>query len=228
MRTTLRHTPYYFVIDSIGGMYEGYSETDCKFIRDTHMPELGKAMAEEYMDQWMHDMVEYYTNRAEELEIPMLDVKFEHTASARGNWHKVQVDLGKVDYDEFESCHTLFIAAGDNVDTQSVLMYNQMEDMIESIFPYDQAVRNAEEMVSLYARRIQAKLRCPSNTGGWDQHYAHQISYAYDCLSEVIKDLHDGQDVMVDIDDCCVHYMPVKRMKRLMYDAQDRIVSQPQ
>lgn len=226
MDTTLNPMPCYFVIESIGGMYEGYSDTTCRIIHSPHTRrgwyagednlKLGKGQAEAYIDKWMQDMVEYYTNRAEELQIPMLDVEFTHEACNKGMWHKVHVDLGEVDYDEFESCHTLVVHGGyDDVGPHTVLLYDQHNDMVDWVVNDTQAMRLAAECMSLEVQRIKRKIHRDKEQE-YDLKYAmNNVIYAYDTLAEVVRDLERGDSVMVDIDDTCTHYFPVRDMKEI-------------
>ena len=78
MKTNLRIAPHYFVIDSIGGMHEGYSDTTCRRVEDVVTPELGKALVEEYIDQWIHDKHEYYSVLCEELGVDDKHIKVIH------------------------------------------------------------------------------------------------------------------------------------------------------
>ena len=224
MKTNLRTAPHYFVIDSIGGMHEGYSDTTCRRVEDVVTPELAKAMVEEYMDQWMHGMVEHYTHQAEELQIPLQDVKFKHEECEHGGWHRVYVDLGDTDYDEFESCCTLFIQVYDGVMLgDGVVVYDQMDDMVLTITHKSTAIRMAEEGISLEVERLKRKI---SEDGTLDlKYYTNSLIYCYDCLADVVRDLEWPQDVMVDIDDTCTHYFPVQKVKRLMYDYTNKITT---
>ncbi len=226
MNTNLRTAPHYFVIDSIGGMYEGYSETTCRRVEDVAAPELAKAMVEEYMDQWMHGMVEHYTHQAEEQQVPLQDVKFKHEECKHGGWHRVSVDLGDADYDEFASCCTLFIQVYDGVMLgDGVVVYDQMDDVVRTITHKSTAIRMAEESISIDVERIKAKMYDPTNLGGWDRHYTDKIVYAYDCLADVVRSLEWPEPVMVDIDDTCTYYFPVQKVKRLMYDYTNKITT---
>ena len=225
MNTNLRIAPHYFIIDSIGGMYEGYSDTTCRRVEDVVTPELGKALVEEYMDQWMHDAVELYTSQAEELQIPLQDVKFKHEECKLGGWHRVTVDLGDADYNEFDSCCTLFIQVYDGVMLgDAVVVYDQMDDMVRTITQRSTAIRMAEECISLEVERIKHLLYI--GDGRVDKTYeykVHNLIYCYDCLAEVVRELEYPSDVMVDIDDSCTHYFPAQKCKRLVWLNGSRI-----
>jgi hypothetical protein len=226
MDTTLNPAPCYFVIDSIGGLYEGYSDTTCRIIhspytrRGWHAGEdnlkLGKAQAEAYIDKWMQDMVEYYTNRAEELQIPMLDVEFTEEACNKGMWYKVHVDLGEVDYEEFESCHTLVVHCGfDDVGPHTVLLYDQQNDMVDWVVNDTQAMRLAAECISLEVNRLKQSLHDEETNPKLYTYRTTSLIFCYDCLADVVRDLERGDSVMVDIDDSCTHYFPVRDMKEI-------------
>jgi len=224
MNTNLRIAPHYFIIDSIGGMYEGYSDTTCRRVEDVVTPELAKAMVEEYMDQWMHDAVELYTSQAEELQIPLQDVKFKHEECKYGGWHRVSVDLGDADYDEFDSCCTLFIQVYDGVMLgDGVVVYDQMDDMVTTITHRSTAIRMAEEGISIEVERIKQKLTDEETDPKLYTYYTQSLIWCYDCLAEVVRDLEYPCDVMVDIDDTCTHYFPVQKCKRLIWLNGSRI-----
>lgn len=89
MNTALRTAPHYFVIDSIGGMNEGYSDTTCRRIEDVAAPELAKAMVEEYIDQWIHTTHEYYSGLCDELGVDIKHIKVIHDECKHGGWHRI-------------------------------------------------------------------------------------------------------------------------------------------
>ena len=226
MNTNLRIAPHYFIIDSVGGMHEGYSDTTCRRVEDVVTPELGKALVEEYIDQWMHDMHQYYTNLAEEMQVPLKDVKFKHDECKYGGWHRVYVDVeasGGIQED-FESAYTLFIQVYDGIMLgDGVVVYDQMDDMVLTITHKSTAIRMAEEGISLEVERIKALLYNKPE-GHIDFSYlTTSLIYCYDCLAEVVRDLEYPQDVMVDIDDTCTHYFPVQKCKRLVWLNGSRI-----
>lgn len=230
MNTTLRTAPHYFVIDSIGGMNEGYSDTTCRRIEDVKAPELAKAMVEEYIDQWIHDMIEHYTNLAEEQMVPTMDVRYNVEECPRGGWVRVTPKFSDntdpTDTDDW-GFHTLFIQVYDGVMLgDGVVVYDQMDDMVRTITHKSTAIRMAEECISIDVERIKAKMYNVTNHGGWDRYYTDKIVYAYDSLAEVVRDLEYPQDVMVDIDDTCTHYFPVQAMKQMVYTNENRITSE--
>ena len=230
MNTTLRTAPHYFVIDSIGGMNEGYSDTTCRRIEDVKAPELAKAMVEEYIDQWIHDMIEHYTNLAEEQMVPTMDVRYNVEECPRGGWVRVTPKFSDntdpTDTDDW-GFHTLFIQVYDGVMLgDGVVVYDQMDDMVRTITHKSTAIRMAEECISIEVERIKAKVYDVTNHGGWDRHYTNSLIYAYDSLAEVVRDLEYPQDVMVDIDDTCTHYFPVQAMKQMVYTNENRITSE--
>ena len=223
MNTALRIAPHYFVIDSIGGMNEGYSDTTCRRVEDVITPELGKALVEEYIDQWMHDIHEHWESEHG------IDVKFGHEECPHGGWHRVYVnldhfspDMADVDIDEG---HTLFIQVYDGVMLgDGVVVYDQMDDKVRTITSRSTAIRMAEEGISLEVERIKHLLYIGG--GRVDKKYeykVHNLIYCYDCLAEVVRDLEYPQEVMVDIDDTCTHYFPVEKCKRLIYLNGSRI-----
>ena len=230
MNTTLRTAPHYFVIDSIGGMNEGYSDTTCRRIEDVKAPELAKAMVEEYIDQWIHDMIEHYTNLAEEQMVPTMDVRYNVEECPRGGWVRVTPKFSdNTDPTDIEDWgfHTLFIQVYDGVMLgDGVVVYDQIDDMVRTITHKSTAIRMAEECISIEVERIKAKVYEVTNHGGWDRYYTDKIVYAYDSLAEVVRDLEYPQDVMVDIDDTCTHYFPVQAMKQMVYTNENRITSE--
>lgn len=232
MKTNLRTAPHYFIIDSIGGMNEGYSETTCRRVEDVVTPELGKALVEEYIDQWTHDKLEYYVQSIEESGAKFdLPVRYDIEECPYGGWVKLTPKFDENLEPEFLDdlgYHTLFIQVYDGVMLgDSVLVYDQMDDTVTSITHRSTAIRMAEETISIDVQRIKAKLYDPTNLGGWDRHYTDSIVYAYDCLSEVVRELEYPQEVMVDIDDTCTHYFPVEKCKRLVYLNGNRIQTEP-
>ena len=230
MNTTLRTAPHYFVIDSIGGMNEGYSDTTCRRIEDVKAPELAKAMVEEYIDQWIHDMIEHYTNLAEEQMVPTMDVRYNVEECPRGGWVRVTPKFSdNTDPTDIEDWgfHTLFIQVYDGVMLgDGVVVYDQMDDMVRTITHKSTAIRMAEECISIEVERIKAKVYNVTNHGGWDRHYTYAVIHAYDSLAEVVRSLEYPQDVMVDIDDTCTHYFPVQAMKQMVYTNENRIKSE--
>ena len=232
MNTTLRTAPHYFVIDSIGGMNEGYSDTTCRRIEDVKAPELAKAMVEEYIDQWAHERLEYYAERIDNYTIEGTEVdlvRYDIEECPRGGWVRVTPkfsDSIDPEYIDDWGFHTLFIQVYDGVMLgDGVVVYDQMDDMVRTITHKSTAIRMAEECISIEVERIKAKVYNVTNHGGWDRYYTDKIVYAYDSLAEVVRDLEYPQDVMVDIDDTCTHYFPVQAMKQMVYTNDNRITT---
>ena len=228
MNTNLRTAPHYFVIDSIGGMNEGYSDTTCRRVEDVVTPELAKAMVEDYIDQWIHGMIEHYTNLAEEQMVPTMDIKYNVEECPRGGWVKLTPKFSaNTDPEDIEDWgfHTLFIQVYDGVMLgDGVVVYDQMDDKVRTITSRSTAIRMAEEGISLEVERIKHLLYIGG--GRVDKKYeykVHNLIYCYDCLAEVVRDLEYPQEVMVDIDDTCTHYFPVEKCKRLIYLNGSRI-----
>ena len=229
MNTTLRIAPHYFVIESIGGMNEGYSDTTCRRVEDVLSPELAKAMVEEYIDQWIHGMIEHYTNLAEEQMVPTMDVKYNVEECPRGGWVRVTPKFSDntdpTDIDDW-GFHTLFIQVYDGVMlSDGVVVYDQMDDMVRTITHKSTAIRMAEECISIEVERIKRQVRTDTLTVLTEdlKHITNSLVYAYDCLAEVVRELEYPQEVMVDIDDSCTHYFPVEKCKRLIYLNGSRI-----
>ena len=210
-------------------MHEGYSDTTCRRVEDVVTPELGKAMVEEYIDQWIHDMHKHYEGLCEELEVDPKHIKVIHDECKYGGWHRVCFApdlfhpdlvsiLGDALYD-FESAHTLFIQVYDGVMLgDGVVVYDQMDDMVLTITHKSTAIRMAEETISIEVNRLKQKIYEGEGVLVQDlKYYNTSLFYCYDCLAEVVRDLEWPQDVMVDIDDSCTHYFPVQKVKRLMY-----------
>jgi hypothetical protein len=232
MNTKLRLAPHYFVIDSIGGMNEGYSDTTCRRIEDVIASEYAKAMVEEYIDQWVHDRLEYYAERIENysLRTEVDLVRYDIEECPHGGWVKLTPEfsdsLDPEDIDDW-GFHTLFIQVYDGVMLgDGVVVYDQMDDMVTTITHKHTAMRIAEETISIGVERIKAKVYEVTNHGGWDRHYASNLCYAYDSLAEVVRDLEYPQDVMVDIDDTCTHYFPIQAMKRMTYTDDNKITTE--
>jgi len=225
MNTTLRPAPHYFVIESIGGMNEGYSDTTCRRVEDVIAPELAKAMVEDYIDQWIHDIHEHWKSEHG------IDVKFGHEECPHGGWHRVYVnldhfspDMADVDIDEG---HTLFIQVYNSVMLgDAVIVYDQMDDRVRYIATRSHAIRMAEETISLYADGTKAKMDHDYRKGSDIKYWADNLTYAYDTLAEVVRDLEYPQEVMVDIDDTCTHFFPVEKCKRLIYLNGSRITTE--
>ena len=232
MNTTLRIAPHYFVIESIGGMNEGYSDTTCRRVEDVIAPELAKAMVEEYIDQWIHGMIEHYTNLAEEQMVPTMDVKYNVEECPRGGWVRVTPKFSDntdpTDIDDW-GFHTLFIQVYDGVMlSDGVVVYDQMDDMVRTITHKSTAIRMAEECISIEVERIKRQVRTDTLTVLTEdlKHITNSLVYAYDCLAEVVRELEYPCDVMVDIDDSCTHYFPVEKCKRLIYLNGSRITTE--
>ena len=231
MNTALRTAPHYFVIDSIGGMNEGYSDTTCRRIEDVKAPELGKALVEEYIDQWIHDKHEYYEGLCEELEVDSNVVKVIHDECKYGGWHRVcfapdHFSPELAEQVDFESAHTLFIQVYDGVMLgDGVVVYDQMDDMVRTITHKSTAIRIAEESISLEVERIKRLLHNKPERHIDMSYLTNNLIYCYDCLAEVVRDLEYPQDVMVDIDDSCTHYFPIQAMKQMVYTNDNRITT---
>ena len=232
MNTNLRIAPHYFIIDSIGGMNEGYSDTTCRRVEDVVTPELGKALVEEYIDQWMHDMHKHYEDLCKELRVDPNVVKVIHDECKYGGWHRVcfvpdniAPDLhSEGEWLDFESAHTLFIQVYDGVMLgDGVVVYDQMDDMVRTITHKSTAIRMAEEGISLDVERIKALLYNKPERHIDMSYLTTNLIYCYDCLAEVVRDLEWPQDVMVDIDDSCTHYFPTQSCKRLVWLNGSRI-----
>lgn len=230
MKTNLRTAPHYFVIESIGGMHEGYSDTTCRRVEDVVTPELGKALVEEYIDQWIHDKQEYYSGLCEELGVDDRVVPIIHEECKYGGWHRVcfapdhfAPDLcGDETWLEFEDAYTLFIQVYDGIMLgDGVVVYDQYNDMVTTITHKSTAIRMAEECISIEVERI--KVRLLDDKHGLGEHYANNLIYCYDCLADVVRELEYPTDVMVDIDDSCTHYFPVQNVKRLVWLNGSRI-----
>ncbi len=215
---TLRTAPHYFIIDSIGGMNEGYSETTCRRIEDVVSPEYGKSMVEEYLDQWANDISLYYD------ETHSVDINFMHEECPRGGWHKVTPILP--DEAEIEEFHTLFIQVYDGIMLgDGVVVYDQMDDSVQTITHKSTAIRVAEEATTIEVERIKQKVYDETNHGGWDRHYTFSLIQAYDSLADVVRCLEFPQPCMIDIDDCCLHFFPVQAMKVMTYNGNNVIIT---
>ena len=228
MKTNLRTAPHYFIIDSVGGMHEGYSDTTCRRVEDVVTPELGKALVEEYIDQWMHDMHKHYEDLCKELGVDPNVVKVIHDECKYGGWHRVCFVPDNIAPDlhseggwlDFESAHTLFIQVYDGVMLgDGVVVYDQIDDSVTTITHKSTAIRMAEEGISIEVERIKEQIYNGSDISSFNhlKYVNTSLIYCYDCLAEVVRDLEWPQDVMVDIDDSCTHYFPVQKCKRLMY-----------
>lgn len=231
MNTALRTAPHYFVIDSIGGMNEGYSDTTCRRIEDVATPELAKAMVEEYIDQWTHDRLEYYAERIENysLRTEVDLVRYDIEGCPHGGWVKLTPEFSdSIDPEEIDDWgfHTLFIQVYDGVMLgDGVVVYDQMNDMVLTITHKHTAMRMAEECISLEAERIKRYMHTDKERG-YDLKYAmNSLCFCYDSLAEVVRDLEYPQDVMVDIDDSCTHYFPIQAMKQMVYADCNRITT---
>lgn len=233
MNTKLRPAPHYFVIDSIGGMNEGYSETTCRRIEGVAAPELAKAMVEDYIDQWVHDHIEYLgqciSELYEDLDNPVM---YKAEECPYGSWVTLTpVFRDDIDFDGHQALddigfHTLFIQVYDGkMLGDSVVVYDQVDDSVITVTQRSTAIRIAEEAITIDVERVKAKVLDPTNHGGWERHYATKLIYAYDSLAEVVRDLEYPQDCMVDIDDCCMHFFPTQDMKVMTYNQEDRIIT---
>lgn len=213
----------YFIVDSIGGMNEGYSDTTCNQISD--FPDVAKSMVEEYLDQWMHEMTALYTNLAEEMMVPMQNLKFKHEENVNGLWHKVYVDLeasGAL-IEDFPSEHALFIQTHFDTVRPTVVMYNQTEDVVDDVLPKHTAMHRAEEWLSLIVDRMKRNI----HNGDADTMVTTNLIYCYDCLSDVVRELDSAVSTMIDIDDCCMHFFPTEDVCHLNFNTQGRIVQTP-
>jgi len=226
---TLRTAPHYFIIDSIGGMNEGYSETTCRRIEDVVAPEYAKAMVEDYIDQWIHGMIENYTNLAEDHMVPTMDIKYNVEECPRGGWVKITPKFSdNTDPSDIEDWgfQTLFIQVYDGVMLgDSVVVYDQMDDSVQTITHKSTAMRVAEEATSIVVEHIKQKVYEETNHGGWDRHYTTNVIHAYDSLADVVRGLEFPQGCMIDIDDCCLHFFPVQAMRVMTYNGNNVIIT---
>ena len=230
MNTNLRIAPHYFIIDSIGGMNEGYSDTTCRRVEDVVTPELGKALVEEYIDQWTHDRLEYYTERieAETNLISGISVRYDIEECPHGGWVRITPEFSaSLDPEAIDDWgfHTLFIQVYDGVMlSDGVVVYDQMDDMVLTITHRSTAIRMAEEGISIEVERLKRKIYEGEGVLVQDlKYYNTSLFHCYDCLADVVRDLEYPQDAMVDIDDTCTHYFPVEKCKRLIYLNGSRI-----
>ena len=230
MNTALRTAPHYFVIDSIGGMNEGYSETTCRRIEDVKAPELAKAMVEEYIDQWAHDRLKYYTEAIAQTGATFdLPVKYILEECPRGGWVRLTPEFDEnLDTDFLDELghHTLFIQVYDGVMLgDGVVVYDQMDDMVTTITHKHTAIRMAEETISLGVERMKYGMHHDQQRGYDLKYVMNNLFYSYDSLSEVVRDLEYPQDVMLDIDDTCTHFFPIQAMKQMVYTNDNRITT---
>lgn len=230
MNTQLRTAPHYFVIDSIGGMNEGYSDTTCRRIEDVVASEYAKAMVEEYIDQWTHDRLEYYTEAIAQTGATFdLPVKYNLEECPRGGWVRLTPQFDEnLDTDFLDEIghHTLFIQVYDGVMLgDGVVVYDQMDDSVTTITHRHTAMRMAEETISLGVERIKHRLLDDKSKLLDRDYYVNNLIYCYDSLAEVVRDLEYPQDVMLDIDDTCTHFFPVQAMKQMVYTNDNRITT---
>jgi len=215
---TLRTAPHYFIIDSIGGLNEGYSETTCRRIEDVVSHQYAKAMVEDYIDQWMHDRALYYNETYD------LDLRFNHEECPRGGWHKVTPIIP--DDTEIEEFQTLFIQVYDGTMLgDGVVVYDQIDDSVQLITPKSTAMRVAEEAISIDVERIKAILYDEKQDPKLHSHYVTSLIHAYDSLADVVRNLEYPQDCMLDIDDCCLHFFPVRAMRVMTYNGNNVIIT---
>jgi len=220
MKTTLRTAPHYFIIDSIGGLNEGYSETTCRRIEDVVAPEYGKAMVEDYIDQWVHNIALYYD------ETYSIDIKFNHEEGLLGGWHKITPIIP--DDTEIEEFHTLFIQVYDGTMLgDGAVVYDQIDDSVQTITHKSTAIRVAEEAISIDVERIKARLLDDKSNMHVEQRkdYTNSLIYSYDSLADVVRNLEYPQHCMIDIDDCCLHFFPTQAMKRMTYNGNNVIIT---
>jgi hypothetical protein len=231
MNTKLRLAPHYFVIDSIGGMNEGYSDTTCRRIEDVIASEHAKAMVEEYIDQWTHERLEYYAERIENysLRTEVDLVRYDIEECPHGGWVKLTPEfsdsLDPEDIDDW-GFHTLFIQVYDGIMLgDGVVVYDQMDDMVTTITHKHTAMRIAEETISIGVERMKYGMHHDQQRGYDLKYIMNNLFFAYDTLAEVVRDLEYPQDVMVDIDDTCTHYFPIQAMKQMEYYKDSRITT---
>lgn len=231
MNTALRTAPHYFVIDSIGGMNETYSETTCRRIEDVVAPEYGKAMVEEYIDQWVHERTEYLEEAIAETGVTCkLPVRYNLEECPRGGWVKLTPEFDKsLVWNEFMDeigFHTLFIQVYDGTMLgDSVVVYDQMDDRVRTITHKSTAIRMAEECISIEVDSIKARLYGDRERGYDPKYYMSNMVHAYDSLADVVRCLEFPQGCMVDLDDVCLHFFPVRAMKVMTYNGNNVIIT---
>jgi SepF-like predicted cell division protein (DUF552 family) len=189
-------------------------------------------MVEEYIDQWVHDRLEYYTECiATETERTEVDlVRYDIEECPRGGWvrltPKFSDSIDPTDTDDW-GFHTLFIQVYDGIMLgDGVVVYDQMDDMVTTITHKHTAIRMAEETISIDVERIKRQIYTGDGILSADlKYYTDNLTYAYDCLADVVRSLEYPQDVMVDIDDTCTHYFPVQAMKQMVYTNDNRITT---
>jgi len=226
----LQTTAHYFVIDSIGGMNEGYSETICRRITDALSPEYGKAMVEEYIDQWIHDRLEYYVSAIAQTGATFEDpVKYNLEEHSRGEWVKLTPEFDKnLDPNLLDELgyHTLCIHANRWMTLKTVLVYDQINDKVLDYYgSRSTAIRIAEEVISVEVEGIKTKVHTDRERG-YKLFGFTSLLHAYDSLADVVRCLEHPQkpqSCMIDIDDRCLHFFPVQAIQKMTYDDDNRI-----
>lgn len=227
MNTSLRIAPYYFVIESAGGMVEGYSETTCRYVETARTPELALTIITKVIDKWKQSQRDNHTNRvtAGQHASEGIDLSFDHTECAFGSHIKISAvapdpHRGHGPLPEgTEEYPTLFIQAFDAaMPTDAVVVYDQQEDVVKSITNRASAILMVTEETDVVVANLTnhspgTGMKAFGETMGFS-FPSPTVLDVYRQLTQCIQDLVYPCPTMYDGYDTCLHFFPIECMEQ--------------
>ena len=233
MNTSIRVAPFYFVIESAGGMREGYSETTCRCVEIARTPELALTTITEIIDKWKQGHRDNHNNRVTvgQHASKGIDLSFDHAECAFGSHIKIDVVAPDLHRERgplpegTEEYPTLFIQAFDGaMPTDAVVVYDQQEDIVKTITNRAHAIlmvtEETDEVVANLTHHSPGKgsLSEPVKSSGDTSEFnfpSPTVLDVYRQLTQCIQDLVYPCPTMYDGYDTCLHFFPVECMEQV-------------
>lgn len=227
LKPRMQSTCRYFVIDSIGGLYPTYSDTTCRMIEDVRPNATPIDDVMKYIDQWKRDRYDHYHVEFD------IHISFTEEVSDHGDYYRCwvkfpehmsmahQVEFGDnyTDYqDALDECPCLFIQAHRGVMTGSgVVVYNQAEDMVQSICSTRDVLYKVQEIFRRYATRIKNMPYDYGNPETKVDFMYHAFTEYRECVSSLT-----GAGLLapyfLEIDDDVLHLFPITGMPHVEFN----------
>ena len=228
MNTSLRIAPYYFVIESTGGMSEGYSETTCRFVDTARTPELALTIITKVIDKWKRSHRDNHTNRvtAGQHANEGINLSFDHTECAFGSHIKIravvpdpQHERGQLPEEIHESATLVIQAFDGSMPTDAVVVYDQQEDLVKSITNRASAILMVTEETDVVVANLTKHspgtgMKAFGETMGFS-FPSPTVLDVYRQLTQCIQDLVYPCPTMYDAYDTCLHFFPVECMEQV-------------